>query len=152
MKRALRSATISFLVAMLVGAASGQNSEVKIKNAAAPKYKIGLKYRTVKSQALPAPLVLVLQISVNPSAFNRAAMISLANRLKNDFPKEERLHAILFSDYQTAKTFTARNDAELAAIRGDYYLDRTTGEEQISFVPDPKEPKRIVRIDLNQSE
>ena len=120
------------------------------RNPVAPRYKIGRQYRTVASQTVPSPPTLVLQVSVNSSSFNRASMLALADRLRRDFPKEVRLDAILFSDYRTAKVFTARDDAQLATIRGGYYLDRTTGEEQIDFVPDANRPNDVIKIDLTR--
>jgi len=150
MKTAVRSTIVSLLLLTLVGVTYGQSSGEKRNNARAPNYRIGLKFRTVESKALPGPPMLVLQISIKPSAFTRDSMIALAQRLKSDFAKEERLQVAFFSDYDAAKSFGGRTNEEWAWVRGDYHLDRTTGEEQLNFIPDPKDPQRNIKIDLTR--
>ena len=148
----VRSSIVVLALLTLAGVMYGQDTERKKPNKIRdPKYRIGVKYRTVVSRARPIPPTLVLQISVKPPDFSREAMILLARRLNRDFAKEERLGVLLFSDYEAARRFDPTRKADVESLRGSYNLDRTTGMEEINIFFDPKEPERNIKIDLTQA-
>jgi hypothetical protein len=137
------------LIILMVGVANGQSPIRQVDGSRPPRFKIARRYRTVRSRAISVPPTLVLQVSVDPKSFDRERMLALADELKKRFPKEERVSAIFFSDYRAARSFTGRNDKQLVAVRGEYYLDRRRGEEQVTFTPDPNEPQRITKIEIS---
>jgi len=136
------------LILLMLGLANGQSPMRKVDEPASPRFKIARRYRTVPSQTISVPPTLVLQISVNPKSFDRNSILALARELKKRFPNEERLSAVFFIDYRAAKSFTGKNDRELDAVRGGYYLDRTRGEERVSFTPDLNDAQRVTKIEI----
>lgn len=77
-----------------------------------------------------------MQVSLQPQAFTGQYMTALARQLKQDFCKEPRIRAILVDDFRAA-TFLwdpiHLPEFYGPAERGEYYLDRTTGEERLEF-------------------
>jgi hypothetical protein len=63
-------------------------------------------------------------------------MTALAHQLEQDFCKEPRIRAIIVDDFRAA-TFQwdpiQLPEFYASAERGEYYLDRTTGEERVEF-------------------
>jgi hypothetical protein len=118
---------------------SGQNPEkCQIKgDGNAAKYQPGHNLRTVEG----SPSLLV-HINVKRRAFNRKEIIYLAEQLNNEFCKERKLVALIFDSRAAALKFDPVTDLEVysESIRGEYSLDRTTGQEYISFSPDPSKP------------
>ena len=99
----------------------------------APKYRIGRTERGV----LDKNPILLLQISVDSTHFNRADMSALAERLRMDFCKETHLSVAICDDYSAAKDglllygfFTHQRPG---GLRGFYDLNRLTGKEGLSF-------------------
>lgn len=139
-------------MAGFVGFVSGQKAADRPpagkKDRRPPRYRIGLKYHTVEA----AP-TLVVNITVKPRHFNHEDMVALAHQLDKDFRQEKKLEVIIFSDHRAAKHTVFNQESQTfkrdwVAMRGGYHLDRTTGEEYISFSPDPNEPRHEVRITL----
>jgi hypothetical protein len=83
-----------------------------------------------------------LQISIDPARLNKDDLLRLAEILNKDFCHEERLVALIFSDYSSAKRYVYSDASPYFpetqfALRADYSLDRLTGDEFIEFYPDP---------------
>lgn len=115
-----------------------------------PKYRIGYKGYTSEPDK-----ILLLYVSVDPKAFDRTSMASLALRIRSDFCLEKRISAILFHDFKIAKRFVPHPHSptykiDMKSIQGGYRLDRVKGTEYISFVP--LGGSEEIRIDLNPSE
>jgi hypothetical protein len=146
--------TVSLLIAVGIGLAYGQKVS-KCKSAdkvrLAPSYRVGNIYRTVKSETAKIPPTLVVYISIKPQYFNSESMKALAQQLNKDYCKEQLLEVIIFSNYRAARDFTASGESPTyerswAAMRGGYHLNRATGEEYISYSPDPNKPREEVKI------
>lgn len=116
---------------------------------AAPKYRIGYKWRTKEN-----PSILVVQISINPDHFNREDMIALAQQLNKDFRREPKLNVAVCDEYQAAKSSGLINDLLMhrspPALRAYYELDRVTGKEGISFSTARGKPLDEIDIDLSK--
>lgn len=102
-----------------------------VRDPHAPQYNVG---RSSHSQSETARLL--LQISVQPQVFRPEFMTALARQLNQDFCKEPRIRAIIVDDFRAA-TFqwdpVHLPEFYAPAERGQYYLDRTTGEERLEF-------------------
>lgn len=150
---------IGFVLTCVVGGTTIRAQEqkpikcnVKDKEVRGPKYRVARTERTVSG-----PPLLLVYISIDPQYFNRDNMIALALQLNQDFCKEPRLVALIFSDYRAAKSLVfnierrSTYNRDYAALRGGYNLDRTTGKEYVSFSLDPNKPHDEVKIDLSPS-
>jgi hypothetical protein len=138
-----------FLTAAGAGVNYGQKPvrcPIENKVTAAPDYRIGRTFRTVEE----APSLLV-QISIKPGFYEREEIVALAERLNKEFCKEQRLTVLIFDNNRAAKKFDV-NELKLysEAIRGEYSLDRVSGNEYISFSQDAGKPSERLKIVLNR--
>jgi hypothetical protein len=142
-----------FLVLLLASLANGQQSNkcpptIGLK---APKYEIGQSDHTVDGS--PA---LVLLVSIKNKHFNVEDIKALALRFKDDYCNEQRLNVLIFDNKSSAKSFTLVKennptyDQDQKALRGFYFLDRTTGKEYIEFSSERGNPE--YRIELSNLE
>jgi hypothetical protein len=144
----LVSVALSIFCGISLGQQKPVNCKVQDKEIKVPKYRVGRFWYTVKD-----PSVLVLQISVDAKHINRDDMISLAKKIKQDYCKEKRLNAIIFTNHKAARDFVFSRESptlerDLKEMRGGYFLNRDTGEEYVSFSPDPNKPREEMKIDL----
>lgn len=110
-------------------------------------YKLGKSLRSASEQNK-----LYLFISVEPQNFTRAKMVTLAHQLKQDFPDEPRLLAIILDDENVARNSAGvANELELfqVAERGAYYLNRAEHDEYIEFSTERGKPPNEIRVKLN---
>lgn len=119
-----------------------------------PKYKMGLTFRS--KDGLNGPSVLVIQVSIESKHINRTDLLMLASQFKKDFCKEQRFAVVLLTDHRFAKAFPVEGtlwyEEWQEALRGEYFLDRNTGEEYISYSTVPnygKNPQSKVKIELD---
>lgn len=120
------------------------------------KYKMGLTFRS--KRALGGPDVQVMQISIEPKRINQEDLLKVARWLKTDFCKEQRLSVMLLTDRRYADTFpvggTLWYNEWQDALRGEYFLDRESGEEYISYSTVPnynKNPQARVKVNLGRN-
>ncbi len=124
---------------------------VKIKQPDIPKYRLGRTERIDETDSI------LIQISVNPQNVNREDLVKLASYLNKQFCKEKRFTVVIFDNPTSAKHFRAdalapNFEEGLESMRGEYYLDRTTGEEYINFSTVPnffKSKESRVKVNLN---
>ena len=112
-----------------------QNGCIRLTGKEYPRYKVGRSELGGKGDSDQS---LLLYISVDPKTLTRDSMIKLAKRIKNDFCREKRIQAIIFDQYKIAKRFVPHPHSKTYAydmknMKGGYFLDRTTGEEYISY-------------------
>lgn len=96
----------------------------------APEYKIGRNLHWQKE-----PTRFLALISIPPQFFTRTHMIALGKQLNLDFCDEKRIRAIIVDDHRAATIWEPIHLAPFygPAERGEYYLDRATGEEYLEF-------------------
>ena len=143
------------LVCQSALAASGQvPSKCKIndKSLRAVKYRIGSYERS--RLAPEGPPVLGIGVSVKPEQINADYLVLLARNLNQRFCKEDRLVVGIYDRYEIAVRFRGEFQEALDAFRGEYFLDRTTGEEYVSFTTVPDYQRNYdsrIKIDLKAS-
>lgn len=146
----MRVVIISALTLVAIANASGQKPvKCLSKSKTKPFYRIEIVDRTIRG----AP-TLVMQISLKPKNFKSEDITALAQQLKEDFCKEQRIHVSLFDDAKEAKSTALiygylSQGGETGALRGFYDLDRTTGKELITFSTIRNNPLNEVMIDLS---
>jgi hypothetical protein len=111
----------------------------------APKYRIG--WRTY---SVAGPKTLLLAISIDTHHFSRDEMVALAHRIKRDFCRERKLDIAILDSYKAARAFAPTIEKEWFQKhwRGDYFLDRDSGEERITFSTVPDRPRDEVIVNL----
>lgn len=145
----LSAACLTLVVAASALAQKPEKCRVKGKDPHAPRYRLARHERTVRG-----PDTLTIYISVDPRRFDRESMVALARRLKEDFCREPRITAFIFSDRRAAERLIFSTErlpnyeSDISKLRGGYHLDRASGEEYVSFSPDPLKPREEVRINL----
>lgn len=155
-KLVFRSGIAGLLVLGCLTVIEGQKLvRCKVKDIHAPRYKIGSTVRTGESEAQPVSATLLVMISIKPQHFNRDDMIALARRLNREYCIEQNLTVLIFDNHQSAGHFSASYESEtqerdLAALRGNYHINRQTGEEVVLFSKDPAKPREMVKIELNR--
>lgn len=122
--------------------------KVKDKNLRSVKYRYAYSERsTVNGRP-----TIAINISVKPADINREFLMLLVHHLNQRFCREERLVVAIFIDYDAAKHFRPQFPEVLNAWRGEYFLDRRTGEEYVSFITTTpnynNNPQARVKIDL----
>ena len=121
--------------------------KVKDKSLRSVKYRVAYSERSTDDGR---PSILVF-ISVKPENINREYLVLLAHHLNQRFCREERLAVAIFVDYNAARYFKPEFPEVLDAMRGEYFLDRRTGEEYVGFTTIPNynnNPQARIRIDL----
>jgi hypothetical protein len=117
-------------------------------NPEAPPYKTG----RVTHSAPNYPPETAIFISIEPKYFTRADMQALAGELDRAYSAEKRFVVIFLDDYDalihTSPIHNTR--AYLAARRGYYRNDRTTGEEFIQFSTERGKPIDEVKLNLGK--
>jgi hypothetical protein len=164
LKKAFLFSIVLLTCALTTAAAGGQDHDrcsvrepvkckSKVKTERTFKYKMGLTFRS--QRALYGPAVTVIQVSVEPEHINQDDLLKIAGWLKQDFCKERRLSVVILTDRRyvdvppTAGTLWYRDWLE--ALRGEYFLDKDSGEEYISYSTTPnyfKSQQSRVKIDL----
>jgi hypothetical protein len=111
----------------------------------APRYLIGWSTYSVEG-----PRTLFLAVSIDARHFSRDEMVALARRIRQDFCHEQRLDVALLENYKAARAFVPTKEIEWSQKhwRGDYFLDRESGEESISFSTAPGKPRSEVKVNL----
>jgi hypothetical protein len=150
---------VGLALACLVGPTIVVSQEKKpVKCDVKNKMDRTLKYRVARTErTVSGPPTLLLYISINPQHFNHDELLVLAHQLNQDFCKEPRLIALIFSDYRAAKSLVfnierpSTYSRDYAALRGGYNLDRTTNTEYLSFSPDPNKPHNEIKIEVSNS-
>ena len=118
--------------------------KLKEKRLRAVQYRFGRSERSTLG-------VLGLDISVMPEQINADYLILLARHLNQLYCKEDRLVVGIFDRFETALRFNLSFQEDRDALRGEYVLNRTIGEEYVRFstVPDyQKNYESSVKIDL----
>lgn len=126
------------------------NCKVRDKSLRKVEYRIGSFQRSNVDPDRPP--ILTLGISVKPEQINADYIVSLARNLNQRFCKEDQLVVGIYDRYEIAVYFNGDFQDDLNAYRGYYFLNRTTGEEYVSFstVPDYQgNPQARIKIDLN---
>jgi hypothetical protein len=146
---------ILFAIALLFnGAIIAQNADkekkhllCKASDKSLPKYRIGQWVQTLRTD------ITVIRISIAPKYFNEREIRRLAERLKQEFCNEQKLHIALFDNYKAAKNglrvyayLTKQGITE--ELRGFYDLDRELGTETIFFNSKRNNPLDEIKINL----
>ena len=122
--------------------------EVKDKSLRSLKYRIVNTERSFLSTGLP---IIGINISVAHKDINREFLLRLAQHLNQRFCREERMVVGIFDDPKAARYFNPPVRAVLDAWRGEYFLDRRTGEEYVAFSTVPNyhdNPQARIKIEL----
>lgn len=130
------SVLLALIPASEVQIARGQKVIVhRCKGERAIKYKVEVGTRTVRE-----PIQLLLQVGVEPEHFNREGMTRLANQINKDYCAEQGLYVAIYDDPKAVKKWhwsidytITEGKSKTGPLRGFYTLDRTTGEEKITF-------------------
>lgn len=136
-----------FPIATLAQGKEPVKCKVKDKILQDVKYRFAYSERSTR-QGQP---IVALNISVKPENINHEYLVLLARYLNQRFCREERLVVAIFTDYKAAKHFRPDFPEILDAWRGEYFLDRRTGEEYVSFTTIPNynnNPQSRIRINL----
>lgn len=114
-------------------------------NRPAPRYRTGWKTYSVEG-----PKTLFLAISIDARRFSRDDLMALAQRINEVYCREQRLVVAILDDYRAARAFAPTNEKLWFKQhwRGDYFLDRNSGEEELSFSTTPDKPKNEVKLTL----
>lgn len=150
-KQILLCCLITLVSASGLWAARAQKCDCPPKVKPEIKYKLGLSNWTIRE-----PILLIAQVSVSPEHFNDTDIVKLAKRLNKDFCDEQRLQVGIFDEHREAKRLTRAVDylkgqGETGPLRGYYTLDRTTGEEKITFSRKRNNPLDEAVIILGES-
>ena len=93
-----------------------------------------------------------VRISVKESNVNETDLSLVAKRLKATYCNEDELVVLIFVDKVPARRFDTTFKSSIDALRGEYVLSKSKGEEYISFVKIPdyfNNANKRIRIDLN---
>lgn len=132
-----------------IASVSGQTLDYEIvKNQSNPKYKI------IRSECVGDTFLLV--VVIKPKYLNREDMTALAKKIKIDFPKENKIEVVFFTNKHAAKNLIINEHSKdyeknKEALRASYRLNRLTGEEYLSFAPIGRKAREIEEIDLSKS-
>jgi hypothetical protein len=124
-----------------------QNERVK----QAPAYKIG---RTLDFSLVKYRPKLELFISVDPEHINSAEMTALAAQLNRDYCHAPQLYVRILDDFDIASNWSPvayERPVFAKAWRGEYRLNRTTGEESINFSTARGKSIKEVQINLGST-
>lgn len=150
-RRVVLNSALVFAICSLT-ALTGEGQEL-VKCKVKDKSLRSVKYRKAYSERSTVngrPSILIC-ISVKPEEVNREFLVLLAHHLNQRFCREERLVVAIFIDYKAARYFNPNFQNVRDAWRGEYFLDRRTGEEYVSFTPSlnyEENPQAHIRIDL----
>lgn len=124
----------TLLVCLSFLTVSGQEPikcKIKDKSIGDVQYRIGGFERPTSDPEEPPELL--LRISVKPEQINPEYLVLLARNINRRFCKEDRITVAIFDIYDVAVNFRMMDEYDLNAFRGEYVLDRTTGEEHVSY-------------------
>jgi hypothetical protein len=104
-----------------------------------------------------APAGISVDISIKSTQFSRNFLILLAANLRERYCDEELILVSIFDNKRVADAGASlifhSQDAR-NAFRGTYYLNRKTGEENVSYVTGPDfngNPNKRIKIDLTRT-
>lgn len=129
----LRHGTFLLAIIFLVnGINYGQkprSCEIK-KDKTLVKYKIGSFERGDEA--------LILHVSLNPNNINEFTLLGISKQLKMIYCKEKEIIVTFFDNQIVARNATLNSmsvyfEKTLESSRGEYYLNRDTGEEFVSY-------------------
>ena len=133
-KRMVTNIFLSILVFFLscIAAYGQKPKKCKVeKDSSVPKFRVADFDRGKDS-------VLLLYVSINSSDITQSNLIALSKRLENIYCKEKEIITTFFDDYSVAQNATLDAisvyfEKTLESSRGEYYLNRNTGEEFVSY-------------------
>lgn len=129
----------------------GQKSSCSAPKASAPPFRVG---RTERSNVL-GPVILILQVSVEPKYFNRDHMIALAEKLREKYGKKEAggFFVLICDNYQVAKDDMLVHDLNTGqpnpGLRGLYDSSPERGKPSIGFSSARGRPLDEISISLD---
>lgn len=118
---------VALLLALSQLAASQELSDCGPSGVEAPQYSIGRHLRE--------PDRLYLEVVVDRQSLRRDSMRALGQALNRRFCKDKIIEATVFDDLRIATDSDPFHFPEVygSAIRGEYFLDRGAGKENITF-------------------
>ncbi len=109
-------------------------------------------YRIAYSERSLSENEIVLNISVKPENINRDFLALLARHLNQRFSADRRIAVAIFDDFKAAKNYDIGFPETHDTVRGEYFLDRSTGEEYVSYSVTPNylksDPRSRIKIEL----
>jgi hypothetical protein len=121
---------------------SAQSADkVTVKKQSNPKYKL------VNSEYFDG--VLLLDVVIKPEFLNPEDMKFFAKEIKAKYPKENTISVAFFTDKEFDKNL-ADLRRYVEAYRASYRLNRTTGEEYLSYAPIGRKSFDREKIDLSE--
>lgn len=133
-------------VIVLASSVQGRPSRKYISQSDAPPYLVA---REVSIQS-PERLI-DLVVSISPARLTNNNLLALVKLLKRRYCSYEKIQLAIFTNYSAARAFNPNlEDPWFAEYwRGQYFLNRKTGDESLSRFTMKDRPIDIVEIDLN---
>ena len=141
---------LSFAFTETYGQSKYEKCKVEDKELKRVKYYIGYTERSIPQNDQPSNFI--VDISVKPNKINEKDLLLIARHLKQKFCKEDYLIVGIFDRKDVAENYRFNVQEARNHLRGEYFLNRITGEEYISFVLIPDyngNPQARIKIDLS---
>lgn len=138
---------------VLTGGASAQSKNQHITKCKHRTFREAPPYEVRSwTYGVDAPKTLFLAVSIAPKDFSRDQLVLLAGRIKADYCEDDRLVVALFDNPAAAAAFGPTSEPAWFKRywRGNYFLDRSEGVEDLSFSTTPAKPRDEIKIKLTE--